>query len=105
MPAYMIFTREGPVRDEAEMAQYAAKNQAAAAIYVDKFGLKPLAFYGKQHVIECASPEDKGPDGIVIIEFPDAVTARAWYDSAEYQDALQHRLKGATYRCAIVDSV
>jgi uncharacterized protein (DUF1330 family) len=98
MTAYMIFTREGPVRDEAEMAQYSAKNQAAAGKYVAEYGLKPLTFYGKQEVIE-----GDGPDGIVLLEFPDAEKARAWYDSPEYQDALQHRLKGATYRCAIVE--
>lgn len=100
MTAYMIFTREGPVRDEAEMAQYSAKNQAAAGKYVADYGLKPLTFYGAQQVIE-----GDGPDGIVLLEFPDAEKARAWYDSPEYQDALQHRLNAATYRCAIVESV
>ena len=99
MTAYMIFTREGPVRDEAEMAQYSAKNQAAAGKYVADYGLKPLTLYGAQQVIE-----GDGPDGIVLLEFPDAEKARAWYDSPEYQDALQHRLKGATYRCAIVET-
>ena len=105
MPAYLIFTREGPVHDEAEMAQYAAKNAAAGATYAADYGVKALAFYTPQQVLETAGPDDKGPDGVVVLEFPDAEKARGWYDSPEYQDALQHRLKAATYRCVLVEGV
>lgn len=100
MPAYMIFTREGPVRDEAEMAEYARKNGANGALYAEKYGVKALAFYGALEAIE-----GEGPDGVVLLEFADAATARAWYDSPEYQDALQHRRKGADYRCTLVEGV
>jgi uncharacterized protein (DUF1330 family) len=100
MAAYLIFTREGPVRDEAEMAQYAAKNAAAGPTYAASYGIRPLAFYGALEAIE-----GDAPDGVVLLEFPDAAKARAWYDSPEYQDALQHRLKAATYRCTLVEGV
>lgn len=100
MPAYMIFTREGPVRDEAEMAEYARKNAANGAIYAEKYGVTALAFYGALETIE-----GEGPDGVVVLEFADAAAARAWYNGPEYQDALPHRIKAATYRCTIVDGV
>ena len=105
MAAYLIFTREGPIRDEAEMAQYSAKNAANSPKYAADYEAKALAFYGAQQVLETAGPDDKGPDGVVLLEFPDAAKARAWYDSPEYQDALQHRLNGASYRCTLVEGV
>lgn len=100
MPAYMIFTREGPVRDEAEMAEYARKNAANGAVYAETYEARALAFYGAQEVLE-----GEGPEGVVLLEFPDAERARAWYHGPEYQDALQHRLKGADYRCTLVEGV
>ncbi len=100
MPAYMIFTREGPVTDQAAMDDYAAANQAAGARYVEEFKMKPLAFYGAQ---ECL--EGEAPDGVVLIEFPTAEDAKGWYNSPAYQAALAHRLKGATYRVVLVEGV
>ena len=49
----------------------------------------------------------EGPDaeGVVILQFPSAAEARAWYDSPAYQAALEHRLKGAAYRVMIVEGV
>ena len=44
-------------------------------------------------------------DGAVILEFPDLAEAHAWYDSPIYQDALQHRLKGADYRVFVIEGV
>ncbi len=32
---------------------------------------------------------------MVLIEFPDEPSFRLWYDSAEYQEILTHRLAGA----------
>jgi uncharacterized protein (DUF1330 family) len=100
MPAYMIFTREGPITDQAAMDDYAAANQAAGARYVEDHKMRPLAFYGAQ---ECF--EGEAPDGVVLIEFPTAEDARGWYNSPDYQAALAHRLKGATYRVVLVEGV
>jgi uncharacterized protein (DUF1330 family) len=38
----------------------------------------------------------------VIIEFPDEVELRRWYDSPEYQCILRHRLKAARCTATIV---
>ncbi|RZM31916.1 MAG: DUF1330 domain-containing protein, partial [Sphingomonas sp.] len=49
----------------------------------------------------------EGPavEGAVILEFPDVAEAHAWYDSPAYQDALQHRLKGADYRVFVIEGL
>lgn len=36
------------------------------------------------------------PDRLVIVEFPDMVALRAWYDSPEYAPAREIRLRSAT---------
>lgn len=38
-----------------------------------------------------------------ILEFPTFEDAAAWFDSAEYQEALAHLLKGAEYRMYLVE--
>ena len=96
MPAYMIFLREGPVRDEAEMAEYQRKNRAAPP----DPNLTPLVAYG---VLEAM--EGEAPDGVILLRFPTAADAKAWYESPAYQDAMQHRLKAATYRAMIVEGL
>ena len=93
MPAYVVLFRESEVRDPAEMEKYRSKGSDPT-----KYGLKPLAVYGAQTPLE-GSP----PDGVVVLEFPDVASAKAWYYSPEYQDAAQHRLKAADYRGVIVE--
>jgi uncharacterized protein (DUF1330 family) len=95
MTAYVVFVRN-EITDPAEMKQYQAKAPAAR----EGRTLKPLAFYGAVETLE-------GPavDGAVILEFPDLAEAHAWYDSPIYQDALQHRLKGADYRVFVIEGV
>lgn len=100
MPAYMIFTREGPVRDQAAMDAYSAMNRAQAGRFVADYGLKPLAVYGALDTLE-----GEAPDGVIILQFPDAAQARAWYDSPEYQEAKALRQKGATYRALLVEGL
>jgi uncharacterized protein (DUF1330 family) len=100
MPAYMIFTREGPVRDADAMQTYSAANQVNGASYVERYKLKPLVAYGALETLEGTEA-----DGVVLLEFPTADDARAWYDSPEYQAAMEHRLKGADYRCILVEGL
>lgn len=100
MPAYMIFTRTGPVTDQAEMDAYGAANRANGGTFVAQFGLKPLSAYGALDAVEGPAPE-----GIVLLEFPTADAARAWYASPEYQAALEHRLKGAPYTAVIIEGL
>lgn len=95
MPAYVIMIRDRMI-DPAEFAAYGAKAREARGDHK----ITPLAFYGPHQALE--GPD---PDGVVILQFPTAAEARAWYESPAYQDALQHRLKGAEYRVVIVEGV
>ena len=54
---------------------------------------------GKAELLEGA-PE---PERIVVIEFPDADTARRWYHSDEYQQALKIRQANSTGRLILVE--
>lgn len=93
MSAYVIFIREATT-DAAELQQYASKAPAARAGH----DITRVAFYGKHEVLE--GPE---AEGVAILRFPDMDAARAWYESPAYQEALQHRLKGAQYRLLLVE--
>ena len=95
MSAYVVFVRDR-ITDPEEFGKYEA---AAPAASVGR-PVTPLAFYGTVDTLE-------GPpvDGAVILEYPSMEQARAFYDSTLYQEALQHRLKGAEYRVFIVEGI
>ncbi|HBE62986.1 MAG TPA: hypothetical protein DDX19_09640 [Rhodopirellula baltica] len=57
-----------------------------------------MAAYGSHVTLE--GPE---VEGAVIAEFPTMEEARAWYDSPAYQEAAQHRFRGAVCRGLIVE--
>ena len=48
---------------------------------------------------------DALPPRTVIIEFPSVEQAKAWYNSAEYQDILGLRLSAATGSAQIVEGI
>lgn len=93
MSAYVIFIRE-TTTDEAQMQAYAQKAPAARTGH----DITRLAFYGQLDVLE-------GPpaEGVAILRFPDMNAARAWYNSPAYQEAREHRFKGAAYRLLLVE--
>ncbi|WP_312417676.1 DUF1330 domain-containing protein [Comamonas sp.] len=88
MTAYALFIREETI-DQSELDLYASLVPASLNTHSPKI----LAAYGEQEVVE-------GPpcEGVVLVEFPTLELASAWYHSPEYQNAVQHRLKGARYR-------
>jgi uncharacterized protein (DUF1330 family) len=98
MPAYMIFIRDEPVRDAAEMAEYQRKNREQTGGRA--YDMKPLVVYGDTVAVEGAAP-----DGVIMLEFPSVEEAQAWYNSPGYQAALPHRLNAADYRAFIVQGV
>ncbi|WP_297493441.1 DUF1330 domain-containing protein [Acidocella sp.] len=100
MPAYMIATRMGPVRDTAAMAEYSRLNREHAGEFRSRYNLTPLVVYG---ALEAA--EGPAPDGMIILQFPTMADAKAWYDSPAYQAALPHRLKGADYTVVFVEGL
>jgi uncharacterized protein (DUF1330 family) len=93
MAAYMIFIREEPVRDPQAMAEYQRLNRANTG----EFEIKPLVVYGAMEPFE-----GKAPDGIIVLEFPTAEAAKAWYNSPNYQAAIPHRQRAADYRAILV---
>lgn len=95
MAAYIIFTREKTL-DKSELEIYWKKIRAT----FEGHPIKVLAAYGKQEILEGTAYE-----GAVIAEFPSIETAKAWYNSPAYQEAAQHRLKGAIYNGLIVEGV
>jgi uncharacterized protein (DUF1330 family) len=46
--------------------------------------------------------EPSGPR-VVVMRFPDRAAFHEWYDSPEYQEVLQHRLKGTTGFAVVAD--
>lgn len=97
MAAYMIFIREEPVRDPEAMAQYRRVNAANKS---EQFNIKPLVVYGALEAVE-----GKAPDGVIMLEFPSAEEARAWYNSPGYQAAIPFRQQAADYRAILVQGV
>ena len=97
MAAYILFIRDEPIHDAAEMAEYQRLNRERGS---DGFDVKRLAFYGAAEGLEGPTP-----DGVVVLEFPSVEEARGWYTSPGYQAAMQHRLKAAKYRVMIVEGV
>lgn len=96
MAVYMIFIRDEPVRDAAQMqiySQMTRKNPPDPK-------LSPLSVYGATETLE-----GKAPDGVILLQFPTLEDAKAWYHSPGYQAALQHRKKAADYRVMIVQGL
>jgi uncharacterized protein (DUF1330 family) len=96
MPAYLLFIREGAVRDQAEMDIYRSHTRKLAP----DPKLNPLAVYGAIEALE-----GKPADGVVLLQFPTVEDARAWYESPGYQAAVPHRLKAADYRAMIIQGM
>jgi uncharacterized protein (DUF1330 family) len=96
MPAYLIVTRDGPVRDEAAYNQYVQMN----AENPPTVKLTPLVVYGAMQALE-----GEAPDGMVMLQFDSAAEARAWYDSPSYQAALPHRVRCGDWNAFIVEGM
>jgi uncharacterized protein (DUF1330 family) len=67
-----------------------------------------LAPYGGRFLVHggALTPAEGAWDGdVVIIRFPDAGAARAWYDSADYQAILPLRLDNSRSIACLVEGV
>jgi uncharacterized protein (DUF1330 family) len=95
MSTYLVFTRE-KMLDPREMATYSKEVPATFAGH----DFKLLARYGPYEDLEGASTE-----GSVLLEFPSAEAAKAWYNSPAYREVREHRFKGATYRVTLIEGV
>jgi uncharacterized protein (DUF1330 family) len=93
MPAYAVVIRE-KTRNAEKLGEY--KKMAPASF--QKHPAKFLALHGRSEVLEGPQSEE-----IIILEFPSYEAAQAWYHSAEYQAACEHRFQGGDYRCIITE--
>jgi uncharacterized protein (DUF1330 family) len=95
MPAFVIADID--VHDPQRYEDYKAGSPASLA----EFGGRFVARGGAIEVLE----GDWDPARVVIIEFPDADSARRWYGSAGYQDLKAIRDEAASGRFVLVDGV
>ena len=93
MTAYVIADIQ--VTDTAAYEPY----RPLAAASIARFGGRFIVRGGKVDLLE-GEPE---PERIVVIEFPDADTARRWYRSEEYQSALKIRQSASQGRIFLVE--
>lgn len=96
MPAYIITTRKGPIKDAEAMAEYQRRTRAMGRHPT----LTPLVVYGATEVLE-----GDAPDGTIIMQFPSIEDARAWYNLPAYQEAIPYRQKAADYDMYIVEGL
>lgn len=95
MVAYIIFIKER-TRNQGEIDLYKQMTPAALAG-------QPITFriaHGRKEVVEGPEFED-----MMMLEFPTFEEAKSWYNSPAYQQASEHRFKGADYRAVIIDGV
>jgi uncharacterized protein (DUF1330 family) len=93
MPAYIIADIQ--VTDPAAYDGY----RPLAAASIAQFGGRFVVRGGNVDLLE-GEPQ---PERIVVIEFPDADTARRWYRSEEYQKALKIRQAASRGRVFLVE--
>ncbi len=96
MSAYIIVTREGPIREQSAMDIYSKMNRENPR----DPNLTPLVIYGSVEALE-----GEAPDGVVMMQFPTMEAAKAWYHSPAYQASLPYRKKAADYRVFIVEGL
>jgi uncharacterized protein (DUF1330 family) len=96
MAAYLLFIREGAVKDADAMAEYSKTARAAGG----SVKATPLIAYGAIEPIE-----GEAADGVVVMQFDTPEEAKAWYNRPGYLAAVPHRQKGADYRVMLVQGL
>ena len=89
MPAYLIARVK--VQDHEGYKAYALKSKPS----IDAFGGKILTRGGVTEVLEGEDSSNR----VVLVEFKDMATAKAWYNSDKYQEArlLRTPVSNATF--------
>jgi uncharacterized protein (DUF1330 family) len=95
MPAYLIV--ETDITDPEQYEQYKAASPGAVAAGGGRF----LVRGGEMAVLE----GDWTPSRLVLLEFPDLETAKTFYESAEYQEAIKLREGAARLNMVAVQGV
>lgn len=92
MSAFVIIDLE--VHDPALMARY--EEQAIALL--EKYNARPVVRNFDAELYE----GERRPSWLVVLEFPNKETVRAFYDSPEYQPMKQLRWKAAKSKSIVV---
>ena len=88
MPAYVVFVcRE--IVDQEELNTYWQRVNGTLAGHPARV----LMDHSRFLILEGQGPME----GVTVYEFPSRDAARSWYGSVAYQEARQHRKKGAKY--------
>lgn len=95
MPAYVIL--DITVTDPDLFEEY----KAVAPATIAAFGGKYLVRGGNAEALE----GDWTPNRIVVLEFENIDTAKAWIDSPEYREARAMRRQAATSHSIVVEGV
>ena len=95
MAAYAIVNVE--ITDSAGFAEYRKLVPASIA----EFGGRFLTRGGLTEVLE----GEWIPNRLVILEFPDVPTIKAWYHSPEYQKLVELRKRTATSDFVVIEGV
>lgn len=95
MSAYVIVDVD--IHDQNLYEEYKKLTPAAIKAYNGKFVVRG----GKAETLE----GDWKPGRVVVLEFPDAATAKKWWDSAEYNPAKAIRQKASTTQMILVEGV
>jgi uncharacterized protein (DUF1330 family) len=95
MPAYVIVNVR--VSDPELYKEYAA----GAPATIERFGGRYVARGGAVEVREGSW----SPERLVVLEFPDADAARAWYESDDYRQLLAIRRRAAESELVITEGI
>ena len=95
MAAYALVNVE--ITDPAGFAEYRKSVPATIAAFGGRF----LTRGGATEVLEGKWI----PNRVVVLEFPDVATIKAWYHSPEYQQLLELRKRTANSDFIIIDGV
>lgn len=96
MSAYCLFENLA-ITDPDALETYKAR----VAAVVQRHGGRYVVLGGNAERVE----GDWSPTTLVMIEFPDRVRARQWYDSPEYDELKRLRLAAGRFNGVIVDGL
>ena len=94
MPAYVIADVR-TVRDQDALVEYRRRNTDAVAHHGGRFLIRG----GDSALLEGEWPTRR----VVLIEFPDAAAARAWWESAEYAPLKELRRAASDTNILLVE--
>jgi len=95
MPAYLIV--ETDITDPEQYEQYKAASPGAIAAAGGRFIVRG----GEMAVLE----GDWAPKRLVVVEFDDLETAKRFYESPEYQEAMKLREGAASLNMVAVEGI